>query len=104
MPILRPLIGMDKLEITEQAHALGTLRDLHRARRGLLHALHARAIRTPGSEAATVAAMEARLDIERLVTQGVETAEQETFEFPAGAGPYPARGERRRSVRESIPE
>ena len=24
MPILRPLIGMDKLEITEQAHALGT--------------------------------------------------------------------------------
>jgi len=51
-----------------------------------------------------VAAMEARLDIERLVTLGVETAEQETFEFPAGAGPYPMRGERRRSVRESISE
>ena len=39
-PILRPLIGMDKLEITDAGQAARHLRDLDRARRRLLHALH----------------------------------------------------------------
>jgi hypothetical protein len=55
-------------------------------------------------EAEAVAALEARLDLERLVTQGVEAAEQELFEFPAGAGPYPSRGAVRRPLPEPIPE
>ncbi len=41
MPVLRPLIGMDKLEITAQAEAIEHLRDLHRAGCRLLHAFRA---------------------------------------------------------------
>ncbi|MGH7397399.1 MAG: hypothetical protein ACRELW_07675, partial [Candidatus Rokuibacteriota bacterium] len=55
-------------------------------------------------EAEPLATVEARLDIERLVTQGVETTEQELFDFPAGAGPYPPRGAARRPVTEPMPE
>jgi hypothetical protein len=40
MPIFRPLIGMDKDEITAEAIRLGHLSDLDRARPGLLHAVH----------------------------------------------------------------
>jgi len=103
VPILRPLIGMDKLEITEQAHALGTFEI------SIEPDADCCTLFTPKRpdtrvEAAQVAALEARLDLERLVTQGVETAEQETFEFPAGAGPYPPRGARERPRQESVPE
>ena len=37
-----------------------------------------------------MAALEARLDLERLVTQGVEAAEQETVRVPRRGGPVPA--------------
>ena len=103
MPILRPLIGMDKLEITEQARALGTFEV------SIEPDADCCTLFTPRHpvtriDADQVAAVEARLDIPRLVTQGVEAAEQDVFEFPAGAGPYPARGARSRSVTEPIPE
>jgi thiamine biosynthesis protein ThiI len=103
MPILRPLIGMDKLEITEQARALGTFEV------SIEPDADCCTLFTPRHpvtriEADQVAVVEARLDIERLVTQGVEAAGQEVFEFPPGAGPYPARGARSRSVTEPIPE
>jgi thiamine biosynthesis protein ThiI len=103
MPILRPLIGMDKLEITEQAHALGTYEISIEPDADCCTLFTPRHPDTR-VEAATVAALEARLDIERLVTQGVEAAEQETFDFPPGAGPYPVRGPRPRSVREPVSE
>jgi hypothetical protein len=51
-----------------------------------------------------IAAVEARLDIPRLVTQGVEAATQETFDFPPGAGPWPPRGAPARPVQEPIRE
>ncbi len=103
MPILRPLIGMDKLEITEQARALGTYEI------SIEPDADCCTLFTPKHpdtrvEAAQVAALEARLDLPRLVTQGVESAEQETFDFPPGAGPYPARGARDRSRSESVSE
>ena len=103
MPILRPLIGMDKLEITEQARALGTFEISIEPDADCCTLFTPR---HPGTriEAAHLAAVEARLDLARLVTQGVETAVQEMFEFPAGAGPYPPRGATRRSVTGSIPE
>ena len=97
MPILRPLIGMDKLEITEQAHALGTYEISIEPDADCCTLFTPRHPATR-MEADAVAALEARLDIERLVTQGVEAAEQELFEFPAGAGPYPARGAAGRPV------
>jgi thiamine biosynthesis protein ThiI len=103
MPILRPLIGMDKLEITEQAHALGTYEISIEPDADCCTLFTPRHPDTR-MESAAVAALEARLDIARLVTQGVEAAEQETFEFPPGAGPYPARGKRPRSMRESVSE
>jgi thiamine biosynthesis protein ThiI len=103
MPILRPLIGMDKLEITEQAHALGTFEISIEPDADCCTLFTPRHPDTR-MEAAQVAAVEARLDIPRLVTQGVEAAVQEVFEFPAGAGPYPSRGARSRPVTESFSE
>ena len=43
MPVLRPLIGMDKDEITAEAQRLGTYPDLDHPGSGLLHAVHAAA-------------------------------------------------------------
>jgi len=103
MPILRPLIGMDKLEITEQARPLGTFEVSIEPDADCCTLFTPRHPDTR-LEPAQVAALEARLDIDRLVTQGVETAEQEVFDFPAGAGPYPARGARRRPVTEPASE
>jgi thiamine biosynthesis protein ThiI len=103
MPILRPLIGMDKLEITAQARALGTFEISIEPDADCCTLFTPRHPDTR-MEAAQVAAIEARLDIERLVRQGVEAAEQELFDFPPGAGPYPARGARSRPVTEPISE
>ena len=103
MPILRPLIGMDKLEITEQAHALGTYEISIEPDADCCTLFTPRHPATR-MEAEAVAALEARLDLERLVTQGVEAAEQELFEFPAGAGPYPPRGAARRPLTEPVSE
>jgi thiamine biosynthesis protein ThiI len=97
MPILRPLIGMDKLEITEQARGLGTFEVSIEPDADCCTLFTPRHPATR-IEAAALAAVEARLDLDRLVTQGVESATQETVEFPAGAGPYPARGATPRSV------
>jgi len=97
MPILRPLIGMDKLEITEQARALGTFEVSIEPDADCCTLFTPRhpATRIAAEE---VAAVEARLDLIGLVTQGVEAAQREEFEFPAGAGPYPPRGAGHRSV------
>jgi thiamine biosynthesis protein ThiI len=103
MPILRPLIGMDKLEITEQARALGTFEISIEPDADCCTLFTPRHPDTR-VESAQVTALEARLHIERLVTQGVESAEQEVFEFPSGAGPYPARGARSQSAAEPISE
>jgi thiamine biosynthesis protein ThiI len=103
MPILRPLIGMDKLEITEQARALGTF-EISIEPDADCCTLFTPPHPATRIEAEEVARVEARLDVARLVTQGVETATQELFEFPAGAGPYPPRVAARRPVTGSIPE
>ena len=103
MPILRPLIGMDKLEITDQARALGTFEISIEPDADCCTLFTPRHPDTR-VESAQVAALEARLDIERLVALGVESAEQEVFDFPAGAGPYPARGARSRPAAEPVSE
>ena len=41
LPVFRPLIGMDKEEITAEARAARQLSDLDHSRPGLLHAVHA---------------------------------------------------------------
>ena len=94
LPLLRPLIGMDKLEITDQAGRLDTLEISNEPDADcctLFVPAH------PGTQLSQeeVAAMEARLDIPALVAAGVEAASMETFDFPAGAGPFPGRSARR---------
>ena len=94
LPVLRPLIGMDKLEITDQARALDTLEISNEPDADcctLFVPAHPATRLTPDE----VAAMEARLDIAALVRSGVEGAATETFDFPAGAGPFPSRPAKR---------
>ncbi len=89
VPVLRPLIGMDKLEITAQAQQLGTLEvsvepdadccTLFVPRHPLTRLSPEEAVR-----------LEAGLDVAGLVVQGLETAHEETFDFPPCQEPAPA--------------
>lgn len=81
MPVFRPLIGMDKVEITREAQRLGTFEISIEpdADCCTLFVPPHPATRVGAEE---IAAAEARLDVERLVAMGVEGARLETFEFP----------------------
>jgi thiamine biosynthesis protein ThiI len=82
LPVLRPLIGMDKLEITAAAQAIGTFEvsiepdsdcctlftPRHPATRATLDEIRA---------------AERALDLDRLVAAGADGAALETFAFPA---------------------
>ena len=83
MPILRPLIGMDKLEITEAAQRLGTFEISIEPDADcctLFTPKHPATRMTP----ADVRAAESRLELNRLVEAGVSGATVEAFEFPTG--------------------
>jgi thiamine biosynthesis protein ThiI len=81
-PVFRPLIGTDKIEIIHEARQLGTFEisiepdadccTLFTPRHPLTRMTVEQA-----------EAVEARLDVARLVQAGVEGATEETFEFPA---------------------
>jgi thiamine biosynthesis protein ThiI len=90
MPILRPLIGMDKIEITEQARALGTFEISIEPDADCCTLFVPRhpGTRLGREEAARV---ESRLDIPALVEAGVAGAAEEAFDFPPGAGVFPPR-------------
>jgi tRNA uracil 4-sulfurtransferase len=82
MPILRPLIGMDKLEITEQARRLGTFEISIEPDADCCTLFVPKHPATHMSEH-EVGAVEARLDIPRLVGAGSDGASAEAFAFPA---------------------
>jgi thiamine biosynthesis protein ThiI len=82
MPILRPLIGMDKLEITEQARRLGTFEISIEPDADCCTLFVPKHPATRMSEH-EVSAVEARLEIPRLVAAGCDGASAEAFEFPA---------------------
>ena len=83
-PILRPLIGMDKIEITEEAQRLGTFEISIEPDADCCTLFVPRHPATRvGSE--EIRAAESRLDIPRLVAMGCEGTRVETFEFPRGA-------------------
>ena len=84
MPILRPLIGMDKLEITEEARRLGTFEISVEPDADCCTLFVPKHPATRMSEH-EVGAAEARLEIPRLVASGCDGASVEAFEFPAGA-------------------
>jgi thiamine biosynthesis protein ThiI len=92
LPILRPLIGMDKLEITDQARAIGTFEISSEPDADCCSLF---VPRHPGTRVsrAEAAAMEARLPVADLVAAGVAGAVEEVFDFPGGSGPVPRRGD-----------
>ena len=102
LPVLRPLIGMDKLEITAQAQVLGTFETSIEPDADCCTLF---VPKHPGTRVSReeAAAMEARLDVAALVAQGVEGAREETIAFPAGCGPFPAKENREARAAGSLP-
>ena len=82
MPILRPLIGMDKLEITDQARRLGTFEISIEPDADCCTLFVPKHPATRMSEH-EVSAVESRLDTARLVAAGCDGASVEAFEFPS---------------------
>jgi len=82
MPILRPLIGMDKLEITDQARRLGTFEISIEPDADCCTLFVPKHPATRMSEH-EVSAVESRLEIPRLVASGCDSASVEAFEFPS---------------------
>ena len=93
LPILRPLIGMDKLEITEQARTLGTFEISIEPDADCCTLF---VPKHPGTRMSREEGMmaEARLDIPALVRAGIDGATEEVFDFPPGAGVFPVRSPR----------
>ena len=81
LPILRPLIGFDKLEITAEARRLGTFEISIEPDADCCTLFVPRHPATRMSED-EIHAAEARLDVARLVAAGHDGAVAETFEFP----------------------
>jgi len=85
MPILRPLIGMDKLEITGEARRLDTFEISIEPDADCCTLFVPKHPATRMSEH-EVDAAESRLEIPRLVKEGCAGASVETFAFPRAAG------------------
>jgi thiamine biosynthesis protein ThiI len=84
LPVFRPLIGMDKLEITAQAQQLGTFEISIEPDADCCTLF---VPRHPGTHisAGEIAAAESRLDIPRLVAMGYDGTLAESFAFPGPA-------------------
>ena len=85
MPILRPLIGMDKLEIMAEAKRLGTYEISIEPDADCCTLFTPRHPAT-GLSSVELARAESQLDIARLVSQGCEGAVVERFAFPPRQG------------------
>jgi thiamine biosynthesis protein ThiI len=81
LPILRPLVGMDKQEIIDQARRIGTFEISSMPDQDCCQLFVPKHPATK-SRLADVEKAEARLDIAALVQSGAERAEVESFEFP----------------------
>ena len=88
LPILRPLIGMDKLEITDEARRLGTFEISIEPDADCCTLFVPKHPATRVTEV-EIARAEAKLPIDRLVGEGCAGASSETFTF---AAPSPASG------------
>ena len=86
LPILRPLIGMDKLEITAEAQRLGTF-EISIEPDADCCTLFVPRHPSTRVEPDELQAVESRLDLPRLVAMGCEGAQLETFDFPPSLVP-----------------
>jgi thiamine biosynthesis protein ThiI len=89
LPILRPLIGMDKVEITAQAEAIGSF-ELSIQPDEDCCKLFVPAHPSTRTRLDTVRKIERTLNIGTLVKQGLEKAELSEFIFPSAPAPAPA--------------
>ncbi len=89
LPVLRPLIGMDKLEITQEARRLDTFETSIEPDADCCTLFVPKHPATRMS-APEVDAAESRLEIPRLVNEGCEGVSVETFAFPLGVSAAPA--------------
>ncbi|MGE0455832.1 MAG: tRNA uracil 4-sulfurtransferase ThiI [Vicinamibacteria bacterium] len=81
LPVLRPLVGMDKDEITDQARRLGTFETSTLPDQDCCQLFVPRSPAT-ASKPAQARAAEAALDVRGLVGQAVRDATDERFSFP----------------------
>ena len=81
LPILRPLIGMDKVEITEQAQAIGTFETSIEPDQDCCRLFVPRHPSTR-THLDQIRKVERGLDVDSLVKQGVAQVELAEFEFP----------------------
>jgi thiamine biosynthesis protein ThiI len=93
LPVLRPLIGMDKDEITAQARALGTYEISIQPDQDCCQ-LFIPAHPATSARLEEVEAAEGRLDVSGLVQQAVASAEERRFCFPSRELSAPAQPER----------
>jgi thiamine biosynthesis protein ThiI len=89
MPVLRPLIGMDKGEIADAAVALGTYETSIVPDQDCCQLFVPRHPTTRAAPADVLRA-EAALDIPALVALAVDATEKERLHFPEAAPPQPA--------------
>lgn len=82
LPVLRPLVGMDKQEITAQAEALGTFGISTLPDQDCCQLFVPRSPAVAASLEAVHAA-EAALDVHGLVDAALDAAEERRFDFPA---------------------
>ena len=82
LPILRPLVGMDKEEIVEQAGRLGSYEISIVPDQDCCQLFTPKHPATRATRAAVEEA-ESRLPVEEMVNRAVEQAEVESFQFPA---------------------
>ena len=81
LPVLRPLLGMDKNEIVEQARAIGTFETSILADQDCCTLFVPEHPETH-ARLADVEAMEARFDVDRMVADAVSATEVRRFSFP----------------------
>src|SRR5438128_10971718 len=84
MPVFRPLIGTDKLEITAEAQRLGTFEISIEPDADCCTLFTPKHPPPRMSDEATLA-VEAGLDVPRLVAMGTSGAAMASFAFPSGA-------------------
>jgi len=86
LPILRPLVGMDKQEIIDQARRMGTFEISAIPDQDCCQLF---VPRHPATKArfADVEADEARFDVKELLRYGIDNALEEEFRFPAQDNP-----------------
>ncbi|HEX3203553.1 MAG TPA: tRNA uracil 4-sulfurtransferase ThiI [Nitrospiraceae bacterium] len=87
LPILRPLIGMDKIEITEQAQRIGTFHTSIEPDQDCCR-LFVPPHPTTRAETDQVRKVERGLDVDGLTKQGLERLELAEFEWPVRRVPH----------------